>query len=89
MHREHQRVGGFDESLVTLEDTDFGLRLKAHGRPRDLHYGTMWLHAPHSSCRKFDTFGDWYLFLKLGMVKAIFSATDRRAADPFYHDVER
>ena len=82
-------IGGFDESLVSVEDVDFGLRLKAHGRLKGLRYGTIWRHGAMTSCRKFDTFGDWYLFLNPGLVKALFGGKNRQAADHFYYEVER
>jgi hypothetical protein len=41
------------------------------------------------STRKFDIFGDWYLFLNPRLVRGIFTGTDRQAADRFYYDVER
>jgi|WetSurMetagenome_2_1015567.scaffolds.fasta_scaffold175935_1 glycosyltransferase involved in cell wall biosynthesis len=82
-------VGGFDESLVSVEDVDFALRLKAFGRARRKRYGTIVRDAATTSCRKFDRFGDWYLFRNPRLVKDIFEGTNRRAADKFYYDVER
>jgi len=82
-------VGGFDESLVSVEDVDFALRLKAYGQARGKRFGTIRRHAGTSSCRKFDKFGDWYLFHNPRLVKEIFDGTNRRAADHFYYDVER
>jgi glycosyltransferase involved in cell wall biosynthesis len=84
-----EALGGFDEQLVSVEDLDFALRLKAHGQARQQRYGTIWRQGITTSCRKFDTFGDWYLFRNPRLVKAIFAGTDRRAADHFYYDVER
>lgn len=84
-----EAIGGFDESLVSAEDLDFALRLKAWGVACGRRYGTIRRHGIATSCRKFDTFGDWYLFLNPGLVKAIFTGRNRRAADHFYYDVER
>ena len=89
MRESFQAVGGFDESLVSVEDIDFGLRLKAHGQACGKQYGTIWRHGITTSCRKFDKFGDWYLFRNPRLVKEIFEGTNRRAADHFYYDVER
>jgi glycosyltransferase involved in cell wall biosynthesis len=82
-------VGGFDETLVSVEDVDFALRLKAFGRGCGKQYGTIRRHGITTSCRKFDKFGDWYLFRNPRLVKEIFEGTNRRAADHFYYDVER
>jgi len=32
MRESFEAVGGFDESLVSVEDVDFGIRLKARGQ---------------------------------------------------------
>jgi len=89
MRESFEAVGGFDESLVSVEDVDFGLRLKAYGQAHGKRYGTIRRHGVTTSCRKFDKFGDWYLFRNPRLVKEIFEGTNRRAADHFYYDVER
>ena len=89
MRETFEAVGGFDESLVSIEDVDFAERLKAFGQARGKRYGTLWRHGITTSCRKFDTFGDWYLFRNPRLVKELFEGTNRRAADHFYYDVER
>ena len=82
-------VGGFDDSLISVEDVDFALRLKAFGQAHGKRYGTIRRHGITTSCRKFDKFGDWYLFRNPKLVKEIFEGTNRRAADHFYYDIER
>lgn len=82
-------INGFDESLVSVEDIDFALRLKAFGAMRGKRYGTIRRHGITTSCRKFDLFGDWYLFRNPRLVREIFEGTNNRAADHFYYDVER
>ena len=89
LRESFDRVGGFDESLISAEDVDFALRLKAHGRSLGKRYGTIRRDGITTSCRKFDQFGDWYLFRNPRLVKQIFEGTNRRAADPFYYDVKR
>ena len=89
LRESFEAIGGFDESLVSVEDVDFALRLKAYGRARGQRYGTLRRHGVVTSCRKFDTFGDWYLFRNPRLVREIFEGTNRRAADHFYYDVER
>jgi glycosyltransferase involved in cell wall biosynthesis len=88
--REHfEAVGGFDEALISVEDIDFALRLQAHGRLQGKRYGTIRRHGITTSCRKFDTFGDWYLWRNPQLVRQIFEGTNRKAADHFYYDVRR
>jgi glycosyltransferase involved in cell wall biosynthesis len=82
-------IGGFDETLVSVEDLDFAMRLKAYGHSRGQRYGTIWHNGITTSCRKCDQFGDWYILRNPSLVKALFSGRDRRAADHFWYDVER
>ena len=77
-------IGGFDENLVSLEDRDFAKRLKAFGERYGRKYGTLECKLV-TSARKFDQFGDWYLLKNYKMTKAIFTGTDREAADAFYY----
>ena len=78
-------IGGFDESLVSLEDMDFAVRLNRLGKSRGQKWGTLKGRLVTSS-RKFDEFGDWYLIRERKMVKRIFAGNDREAADKFYYD---
>jgi hypothetical protein len=80
-------VGGFDETLVSVEDLDFALRLKHFGKSRGLRFGTLRRAHVTTSCRKFDHFGDWYLFRNPRLVRQIFSGRDRDAANGFYYDI--
>ena len=87
--KDFNEIGGFDDSLVSLEDADFGQRLKRFGQSKGLRYGTVRKAPIITSCRKFDKFGDWYLFLNPRLVRQIFKGNDRNAADGFYYDVKR
>ncbi|MBQ8922021.1 MAG: glycosyltransferase [Oscillospiraceae bacterium] len=80
-------VGGFDESLVSLEDMDFAKRLKAYGKAAGKRYGTLKHSYVLTSSRKFDEFGDWYLIKNRRLTKRIFTGRDKQAADTFYYDV--
>lgn len=89
LRESFEAIDGFDETLVSVEDIDFALRLKAYGKTLGKRYGTIWRHGITTSCRKFDEFGDWYLFRNPRLVKEIFRGTNRRAADIFYYDIKR
>lgn len=85
--RDFDEIGGFDERFVSVEDVDFAQRLKAHGRRTGRKWGTL-VRAPLvTSCRKFDQFGDWYLFRNPAFVRRVFRGNDRKAADHFWYDV--
>lgn len=85
--RDFDVIGGFDETLVSLEDMDFAVRLKKLGDKRGQKYGTLKRSYILTSSRKFDEFGDWYLIKNRSLTKRIFSGKDREAADEFYYDV--
>ncbi len=82
-------LGGFDESLSSLEDLDFARRLRTLGRERDQRFGTIRKGRITTSARKFDQFGDAYLFRNPRLVRRLFSGTDHAAADEFYYDADR
>ena len=86
---DFEAIGGFNEELVSIEDLDFAKRLKKHGRKKGQGFGTN-LKAPlKTSCRKFDQFGDWYLFLNPVFVWRVFQGTDREVSDRFWYQVGR
>jgi len=39
--RDFEAIGGFNEDFVSLEDLDFALRLKAHGRTTGRRFSTL------------------------------------------------
>ena len=84
---DFERVGGFDESLISLEDMDFARRMNLLGRAEGKHWGTLKQSRPVTSSRKFDQFGDWYLIRNRKLTKQIFTGRDRAAADSFYYHV--
>jgi glycosyltransferase involved in cell wall biosynthesis len=89
LRESFERVGGFNEALVSVEDVDFALRLKAYGKTQGKRFGTIRRHGITTSCRKFDQFGDWYLFRNPRLVREIFEGTNARTANHFYYDIER
>ena len=87
LKRDFEAIGGFDPRFVSVEDVDFARRLKAHGRASRRTWGTLLWTPLITSCRKFDQFGDWYLFRNPAFVRKVFRGTDRKAADHFWYDV--
>lgn len=85
--RDFESIGGFDETLVSLEDMDFAVRLNKLGASRGQKYGTLKKSYVLTSSRKFDEFSDWYLIKNRELTKRIFTGKDKEAADSFYHDV--
>lgn len=84
---DFEEIGGFDARFVSVEDVDFARRLKAHGRKSGRSWGTLMRAPLITSCRKFDQFGDWYLFRNPSLVRKIFRGDDRKAADHFWYDI--
>ena len=82
-------LGGFDEKRIATEDVDFARRLKTYGKQKGLTYGTIRKAHIVTSCRKFDQFGDWYLFKNPKIVRKIFSGNDHQAANDFYYNADR
>ncbi len=87
LKRHFDQIGGFDETLVSLEDMDFAIRLKQLGEKLGKKYGVLRKSRIITSSRKFDEFGDWYLIKNRRLTKAIFTGKDRTAADEFYYDL--
>ena len=87
--KDFREVGGFEEELVSIEDLDFAKRLKKLGKRRGKKFGTLVSAPLTTSCRKFDQFGDWYLFLNPRFVWRVFQGTDREVADRFWYQVGR
>jgi len=87
--KDFEAIGGFDESMVSGEDLDFALRLKAYGKAHGKSFRTLWRTSIHTSARKFDALGDWHLVLRPGLIRTILRGKDRKAADLYYYDLDR
>ena len=87
--KDFHEIGGFDEALVSVEDLDFAKRLKQLGRKRGKSFGSLLQTPLMTSCRKFDQFGDWYLFLNPMMVWRIFQGNNQEEADRFWYQIGR
>jgi glycosyltransferase involved in cell wall biosynthesis len=81
-------VGGFDESLVIGEDVDFARRLRAYGRKKRKRFGTLWRAHIVTSCRKFDTFGDWFFVRRPCLMWRGIRGIDRGISDKLFYDYQ-
>ncbi|MBV8171497.1 MAG: glycosyltransferase [Candidatus Eremiobacteraeota bacterium] len=84
-----EALGGFDESLVSVEDIDFAVRLRRYGRARRKRFATLWNAPITTSCRKFDHFGDWFVLKHFALARDLLGGRDQRAANTFFYDFPR
>ena len=89
LREDFNAIGGFDEKWVSVEDLDFAKRLKAYGKTRGKRFGTIYRSHIVTSCRKFDTFGDWFLVCDPAFVRRIFSGKSQADADRLYYDFKQ
>jgi glycosyltransferase involved in cell wall biosynthesis len=87
---DFRAIGGFNEEYYTAEDYDFAVRLKAYGRTRGKRFGTLWRTHIVTSCRKFDWFGDWFVWRMVlrhpwGLVEG-FRGRNRKLGDRLWYD---
>jgi len=87
--KDFEAVGGFDESLITLEDLDFARRLKVYGKRVGRPFSTLRRAHIVTSCRKFDKLGDWYLVRNPIFTWRILWGNNQRAADAFFYEIDR
>ncbi len=81
-------IGGFDEGKLVMEDVDFALKLKRHGKTQGLKF--MNLRKAHVTfcARKFDAHGDWFMFRHpTWLIRACLR--EREIADFFWYRVNR
>jgi glycosyltransferase involved in cell wall biosynthesis len=88
LRSDFQAIGGFNDSLITLEDVDFAKRLKAHGKLQGKRFKTIMRAQIVTSCRKFDQFGDWYFIRNPRFVRRLIRG-NRKEADSYFYEVER
>ncbi len=91
--KDFDAVGGFNEKILVAEDLDLARRLKAYGKRTGRKFLYMkWAHIV-TSCRKFDSFGDWaffkFLFLDFARVIRLMRGKDSSLADQIFYDFPR
>ena len=86
---DFEAIGGFNETLLSAEDLDLAMRLKAYGGAHGKRFGTLWRAPITTSCRKFDHFGDWYLLRNAPRFLSMLGGRNERMADHFFYDFPR
>ena len=79
-------IDGFNEELVSVEDVDFAVRLKRHGKARGKRFGHIWREHLTTSCRKFDWFGDWFLFKNPSILWRALKGNDEKVANRIWYE---
>lgn len=83
---DFEAIGGFDEEVLSAEDIDFARRLKRHARSNGRSFRNLFSAYIVTSCRKFDTFGDWYLVRHPIEAWRLLGGKDRELADKVWYD---
>ncbi len=86
---DFEKIGGFNEELVSVEDIDFAVRLKNLGRKTNRKYINLFSVHIVTSMRKFDKFGDWYFVKNPKTFFSIFRGTNRQIADKIWYNFEQ
>ena len=86
LKKDFEAIGGFNERLTSVEDVDFGQRLKRHGKKLGKRYGTIYKAHLVTSCRKFDEFGDWCFARRPWEAYNIIRGK-KQSVDRFFYDV--
>ena len=87
--KDFWEIGGFDESLASVEDIDFARRLKAHARQSNRKFKNLFRANIKTSCRKFDRFGDWYFVLRPWLIWELLKGRNQEQANRIWYDFPR
>jgi len=71
--------------MLMAEDADFAKRLKKWGKRNHKKFGTI-KNGMITSCRRFDTYGDWALLKNPKIILAYLRGNDKKYADKTYYD---
>lgn len=82
-------LGGFDESLSSVEDIDFAKRLRRFGKKNGRKFKNLFLAYITTSTRKFDRLGDWYFIKNPRLIRTLLTGRNQAAADKIWYDFER
>lgn len=83
--KDFMAINGFNENMLMAEDADFAKRLKEWGKRNNKKFGTI-KNGMITSCRRFDTYGDWALLKNPKVILAYLKGNDQKYADKTYYD---
>ena len=83
--KDFDAIGGFNESMTSVQDLDFARRLKIHGRKNGKQLATIKRAHIKTSSRKFDKLGDWHMLKDARLTLKLLKGRDREAADRYYY----
>ncbi|TPV47261.1 glycosyltransferase [Bacillus dicomae] len=83
--KDFMAINGFNENMLMAEDADFAKRLKKWGKQNNKKFGTI-KNGMLTSCRRFDTYGDWALLKNPKIILAYLRGNDKKYADKTYYD---
>ncbi len=83
--KDFMEINGFNENMLMAEDADFAKRLKKWGKRNHKKFGTI-KNGMITSCRRFDTYGDWALLKNPKVILAYLRGNDKKYADKTYYD---
>ena len=83
---DFEAIGGFDESLYSAEDIDFAKRLRKHAKKKGKKFKNLFSAHIITSCRKFDSFGDWYLIKNPIHAIKLLKGKNKDLANKFWYD---
>lgn len=81
-------ISGFNEKKYSAEDIDFAIRLKRHAKSKGKKFKNLFSAHIFTSCRKFDTFGDWYLIKNPFKAITLLLGENKKLADELWYDYE-
>lgn len=83
-----EAIGGFNENIYSAEDIDFAKRLRKYARSNNKYFRTLFKAYITTSCRKFDSFGDWYFILRPFMALTLLKGKKSDAANKIWYDFD-
>ncbi|OGS23681.1 MAG: hypothetical protein A2314_01095 [Elusimicrobia bacterium RIFOXYB2_FULL_50_12] len=88
--KDFNAAGKFNENLSFAEDIEFAKRLRLHGKKSGKKFHTIKNAHITTSCRKFDHFGEWFMFtLLLSKTREIregLKGKNTKFADKYFYD---
>ncbi|MEG0471422.1 MAG: glycosyltransferase [Solibacillus sp.] len=86
--KDFMAINGFNEHMLMAEDADFAKRLKDFGKKSNQKWGTI-KNGMTTSCRRFDTYGDWGILKNPKVILAYLNGADQNYANKTYYDNQK